>query len=58
VLFVGGVQTILLGVIGEYLSRLYQQSKGRSLYVVQEVVGGGRTGVELAASASAQPHPS
>ena len=57
VLFVGGVQTILLGVIGEYLSRLYLQSKGRPLYVVQEIVGGVRTGAELAASASAPTHP-
>jgi polyisoprenyl-phosphate glycosyltransferase len=53
VLFVGGVQTILLGVIGEYLSRLYQQSKGRPLYVIQGVVGADKDGVEFAGSASA-----
>jgi dolichol-phosphate mannosyltransferase len=52
VLFVGGIQTILLGVIGEYLSRLYLQSKGRPLYVVQGLVGAGRTGVALAGSAT------
>jgi dolichol-phosphate mannosyltransferase len=37
-LLIGGVQTLLLGMIGEYLSRLYLQSKNRPLYIVREVV--------------------
>jgi dolichol-phosphate mannosyltransferase len=38
ILFLGGTQLIVVGILGEYLGRLYMQSKARPLFVIEEVL--------------------
>ena len=35
-----GMQFLMLGIIGAYLGRLYDQSKGRPLFMIRDIVGG------------------
>ncbi|XTZ19871.1 MAG: glycosyltransferase family 2 protein [cyanobacterium endosymbiont of Rhopalodia fuxianensis] len=39
VLFIGGIQLVFLGVIGEYIGRIYRENKQRPLYLVRERLG-------------------
>jgi glycosyltransferase involved in cell wall biosynthesis len=47
VLIVSAVQMFVLALMGEYIGRLYNEAKGRPLYIVQEVVGSGPSEAKL-----------
>jgi glycosyltransferase involved in cell wall biosynthesis len=50
-----GMQFLMLGIIGGYLGRLYDQSKGRPLFTVREIVGGADGSVGVMNPDSAAP---
>lgn len=39
VLFIGGIQLIFLGIIGEYLGRVFEETKQRPLYIIKKQIG-------------------
>ena len=50
VLFLGGVQLICLGILGEYIGRIYDEVKGRPLWILRDSAG-------LAPAAPSDPKP-
>jgi len=41
IIFLSGVNLFFLGIIGEYVGRIYEQSKSRPMYVTDRIVGNG-----------------
>lgn len=38
IVFLGGIQLITIGILGEYLGRIYEEAKGRPIYIVEDEV--------------------
>jgi len=38
IVFIGGIQLISIGMVGQYVSRIYEESKRRPLYILHEVI--------------------
>lgn len=55
VLFLGGIQLICTGILGEYVGRIYMQSKNRPLYVISERFGQCEEAAPPALASSRQP---
>lgn len=56
ILFLGGMQLLTLGILGDYLGRVFDEAKGRPLYVVRERLGfGERTASDREAEARVGP---
>lgn len=57
-LFIGGVQLLILGIIGEYLSRVYDEVRQRPFYVIRSCVGLVEAGVAVEHDGDADQHAS
>lgn len=54
VVTLGSVQMLVLGLMGEYIGRMYQQAKGRPLYIVADIRGGATRTANLGIDVSAE----
>lgn len=55
-LFFSGINLISLGIVGEYIARIFDEVKGRPLYIVRQAVG--RPSLNPAPEQHAEGHPS
>jgi hypothetical protein len=51
VLLLGGMQFVALGIIGQYVARIFEESKQRPLYLVSETVDGGESSSSVGTAA-------
>ncbi len=57
VCFLGGVQLLFLGILGEYMARVYQEVQGRPLFVIDRVLGEGEGDLERLTDTRAGGNP-
>jgi hypothetical protein len=53
VLFLGGIQLSFIGILGEYVGRMFDESKGRPLYLVKQYVAQSAEPLRVASDSSA-----
>jgi len=56
IFFLGAVQLVSIGILGEYIGRIYEEVKGRPLYTLAEVSGFGDWGLNSKDQPSAEGH--
>ncbi len=57
VLFLGGVQLTVLGILGEYLGRVYEETKHRPLYIIDSALGWSPEDLSACGEWAANPQP-